>query len=44
MVEMSDVLGVSGAQGANGSKALFETIDLIQKKVSTRRDKQRRNP
>ena len=32
MVEMSDVLGVSGAQGANGSKALFETIDLIQKK------------
>ena len=32
MVEVSDVLGVSGAQGANGSKALFETIDLIQKK------------
>jgi hypothetical protein len=35
MVEMSDVLGVSGVQEANRSKALFETIDFDPNKFQT---------
>ena len=35
MVEMSDVLGVSGVQEANRSKALFETIDFDPNKSQT---------
>jgi hypothetical protein len=35
MVEMSDVLGVSGVQGANRSKALYEAIDFDPNKFQT---------
>ena len=35
MVEMSDVLGVSGVQEANRSKALFETIGFDPNKFQT---------